>query len=97
MGALRTCWEVRPRKRSDTACARTQTPPLTPLTFRRWDGEQSPTGSSGWLEMAVARPDWVLMDLARAITPSVLTDALNMTNHIADMGPAGTVRVDRGV
>ena len=58
----------------------------------RWDGEQSPTGSSGWLEMAVARPDWVLMDLARAFTPAVLSDALNITNNIANKGPAGTVR-----
>ncbi|KAI8471552.1 MAG: hypothetical protein J3K34DRAFT_231734 [Monoraphidium minutum] len=56
----------------------------------RWDGEQSPTGSSSWFEMAVARPDWVLMDLARAITPAVLADVLNVTNNIANKGPAGT-------
>ena len=61
----------------------------------RWDGEQSPTGSSSWLEMAVARPDWVLMDLARAITPAVLSDVLNVTNNIANKGPAGTVRGGR--
>lgn len=41
--------------------------------------------------MAVARPDWVLMDLARAFTPSVLSDRLNVTNNMANKGPAGTV------
>jgi hypothetical protein len=60
--------------------------------YARWDGEQSPTGSSGWLERAVARPDHVLMDLARVLAPAVLTDALNVTNHLANSGPAGTVR-----
>lgn len=63
----------------------------------RWDGERSPTGGSGWLERAVARPDWVLMDLARAFTPAVRSDALNVTNNAADKGPAGTVRGGRDV
>ena len=130
-------------------------PPALPQPLS-WDGELSPTGSSGWLEMAVARPDWVLMDLARALTPQVLVrgagarqragwacwagvlagrrgglqarglgystgraggpaafawregvdstspalaprpppqvDPLNITNHLANKGPAGTVR-----
>jgi len=41
--------------------------------------------------MAVARPDWVLMDLARVFTPAVLSDVLNVTNNLANKGPAGTV------
>ncbi|KAI8474512.1 MAG: hypothetical protein J3K34DRAFT_518046 [Monoraphidium minutum] len=53
----------------------------------RWDGHQSQSGSNGWFEMAVARPDWVLMDLARAIAPSTLAGA---NGALATKGPADT-------
>ncbi|GBF99797.1 hypothetical protein Rsub_12237 [Raphidocelis subcapitata] len=50
----------------------------------RLEGEASPAGGSGWFEGAVARPDWVLADLVRAVNPETAA-----ANSLASQSPAG--------
>ena len=62
--------------------------PASPCTLLSPDGELSLGGVSGWQESAAARPDWLLMDLARALHPDAFGTG---DGDAANKGPAGTV------
>ena len=68
------------------AAARDAVPALEAGAVYRWDGERAAGegGASGWFEAAVARPDWVLADLARALTP----EAGAANKSLLALGPA---------